>query len=412
MQREPRRARAAEPLVGLAARPDGPGSRRSRTRRSSPRTARCGRSACAAASPSGSARNRSSSVSVVRRAGSAISPAPRTRRSRARSMPRLGDAARANSSYMCSSQSRAVAALGERRPTRRAARPGRRRSRSRRAPRRTARRRGHGDEVAVAARRPRCRRARASSWPAARCRRAAPSRSRTARARRRCRAAPNAAAQPVQVLVVVERVAAGPVHEPDVGVGVAAAVVVEGLARVSSSMSAIRATGMNVSTGLRPCGRRRQRIGDSRLPASAIDAVAVAEAAAGQADLAEQRGQRDAHPHRLLAVLGALQRLADGDERAAAGHPRARSEIVVGGDAGDARPPTRGLRLPVRLAEDVGDRAGRAPTQYAVEELAVVQALGRPARGRAPSITAVSVPGHDRVPARARRRPAGRRAAG
>ena len=48
------------------------------------------------------------------------------------------------------------------------------------------------------------------------------------------------AAQPVEVLVVMERVAAGPVDQPDVGIGQRLAVVVEGLARIEQHVGDAR----------------------------------------------------------------------------------------------------------------------------------------------------------------------------
>ena len=62
-------------------------------------------------------------------------------------------------------------------------------------------------------------------------------------------------AQAVEILMMMERVAAGPVDQADVGIGAGLAVVAIGRRRDCSSMSAMRATGMNSATPLRPCGR-------------------------------------------------------------------------------------------------------------------------------------------------------------
>ena len=216
-------ARAARRATRRArARPGGRGSRRSRSPRSSPRSSSIRplgvRSGCAPGRR-GSART---ATFVAARSGSR-EPARRPELVERRGVDAaVGERGRATSPYRCSSHCRAVAALGERLGRRRAARPARRRCRSRRAPRRTGRRARCMAMRCVSLRaRRRCRRARAWWSRGARCRRAAPSASSTARARRPCRAAPNARAQPVEVLVVVERVAAGPVHEPDVGIGAA-----------------------------------------------------------------------------------------------------------------------------------------------------------------------------------------------
>ena len=100
--------------------------------------------------------------------------------------------------------------------------------------------------------------------------------------------------------------------------------------------------------------------------------VAVAEAAAGQPDLPEQRGERDRRPHRLLAVLGALQRPGRGDQRPApppcAARARARS---TPGRRRSPRPtPASSRRRRSVARKRVG--AGAA----AIEEGAVVQVLG------------------------------------
>ena len=125
-----------------------------------------------------------------------------------------------------------AAALGEALARCPAARRGRRRSRSRRAPRR------YGSASRCMAT------ISGSVWRGCRYPRA-PGSSSPARTISACRAvavqasscttsvssAAEGLAQPVEVLMVVERVAAGPVDQPDVGIGQALAVVVERLAR-------------------------------------------------------------------------------------------------------------------------------------------------------------------------------------
>ena len=156
----------------------------------------------------------------------------------------------------------------------------------------------------------------------------------------------------------------------------------------------MRATGMKVRTGFVPCGSVGQRARrPRRLPDVAHRAVAVAEAAAGQADLAEQRGQRDPGPDRLLAVLGALQRPGDRDQRARAPPSAAPARVISRPGCRRSPPPTpASFGTPSALAE-----------QVALEALVRRRSSGRGTRGRAgprstrvcasASISAASVPG-------------------
>ena len=179
---------------------------------------------------------------------------------------------------------------------------------------------------------------------------------------------PERPAQAVEVLVVVERVAAGPVDDPRVRVRAPLAVEVVGLAGVQQHVRDPRdgdGRARRVDRGRQP---RHAHRGDVRADVG-HRAVAVAEAAARQPDLPEERGERDRRPHRLLAVLGALQRPGRGDHRPARRHaPR---EVAHGRrrDAGDPLGPLRGA-VAERREERVG--AGAA----AIEEGAVVQVLG------------------------------------
>ena len=83
----------------------------------------------------------------------------------------------------------------------------------------------------------------------------------------------------------------------------------------------MRATGMKVAHRVATLRKRRWR---HEVRARGADLghrpVAVSEPAAGETDLAEHRRQRHRRPHRLLAMVGPLQRPRDGDERALGGH--------------------------------------------------------------------------------------------
>ena len=123
----------------------------------------------------------------------------------------------------------------------------------------------------------------------------------------------------------MERVAARPVHQANVGVGVHAAVVVNSWPG-DSNMSEIRATGMNALTAVVALREMRQPDAGTGGTDVAHRAIAVAETSAGQTDLAEQRGQRKARPHRLFAVGYPLQRPGHRHERANRRHPHEPAE--------------------------------------------------------------------------------------
>ena len=175
-------------------------------------------------------------------------------------------------------------------------------------------------------------------------------------------------AQAVEVLVVVERVAAAPVHDPRVRVRAPLAVEVVRLARRQEHVRhaghgdrrarAVELGGQGGDAHARHLGAHvRHR------------AVAVAEAAARQPDLPEERGERDGGPDRLLAVLGALQRPGRGDHRPPRRHASREIAHRRGRHAGDLLRP---LGRPV--AERREERLD--PGTAAIEERAVVQVLG------------------------------------
>ena len=102
----------------------------------------------------------------------------------------------------------------------------------------------------------------------------------------------------------------------------------------------MRATGMN-SASKGP----RDGVGAAAVIGNRAKAVAVA--AAGQADLAENGGKHGAHPDRLLAVFGALNRVREHDQRASSLQPPRQRTDCVGAKPGDPRRPCSVLRLAV-----------------------------------------------------------------
>ena len=158
--------------------------------------------------------------------------------------------------------------------------------------------------------------------------------------------------QAVQILVMMERIAPGPVHEPDIGIDEPAAVVVVRRARIEQHVGNAR----DWNGAFRRIGRRRDfrtRNVDTRHADPAHRAMAEAEAAARKPDAAEHRRKRDRHPERLLAAMRALQRPCAGDEAPHAGGAAGEIADRFRLDTADAGGPFRGLGHAVIAAEEI-----------------------------------------------------------
>ncbi len=133
-----------------------------------------------------------------------------------------------------------------------------------------------------------------------------------------------------------------PVGQPHVRVGAALAVVVVGLAGVQQH---VRDPGDRDVAGhrVRRAPQGRHRDGVARAPVVAERPETVDEPAARQPDLAEHRSQRRPAPDRLLAVLGALQRLRARHQGPPVAEPRGQLPDRDGVDAGDRSGPVGGL---------------------------------------------------------------------
>ena len=185
---------------------------------------------------------------------------------------------------------------------------------------------------------------------------------------------PERPAQPGQVLVVVERVAAAPVDELDVRIAVALAVVGEGAARRQQHVGDPRDRDGRAH---RVDQLRQRRRADVVLRHAAVGhrPVAVPEPGAGQPHPPQQRGQQHPRPDRLFAVLGALQRPAHRHHRVLRRHLAGEGDDRVRGHPADRRRPTRGLVDAVGPAVEVGQRLVAARAVRG-EEPGVVQAFG------------------------------------
>ena len=174
--------------------------------------------------------------------------------------------------------------------------------------------------------------------------------------------------------MMVERIAAGPIDQPDIGIGATPAVVVVGLARVQQHVGDPRDRDEFVDA-VATHRHLRQRHRDRRLAGVRDRAQRKGKAAARQPDLAEHRGQHNRHPDRLLAMLGALQRHRAGDQRAAAGDAARQRDDLGLRHAADRCGP-RGVLLPAIVPPEQICLENLPAGAIAVEKFAVVQVLG------------------------------------
>ena len=217
---------AGRDQTGMA-RDSRPGRSRDRLAEDLDPAARGSSSGCAA----GSARNASSMTGGADWAAIATTPACQKPSKSGRTTPTCAARAR-GSPRRSGAASRSVSRPSVKRSRRaKPRRRGRRRSRSRRALRRQGASRAASRRCGSRGWRSRCRRAPASSSPAARCRPCARPAFQNCSCTTTVSGLLPGAGQAVEVLVMVERIAAGPVDQPDIGVGMRRAVVVEGLAR-------------------------------------------------------------------------------------------------------------------------------------------------------------------------------------
>ena len=131
---------------------------------------------------------------------------------------------------------------------------------------------------------------------------------------------------------------------------------------------------MKVSTGFCPCGS----VGGPDAKGGSADvaegAVALAEAPAGQPDLAEHGREGHREPRRLLAVLDTLERVVHVDQGPLRGHAPGQSADGRRGNLGQPGRPLRRLRTAVGRAEHVALEAVEADA-VAREEVTVVESL-------------------------------------
>ena len=180
--------------------------------------------------------------------------------------------------------------------------------------------------------------------------------------------------QPVQILVVMEHIAPGPVNEPNIGVDIVLAII--GKQAVGIQQHVGNASNRNnlldrIRTpiqhrpvepiGVRPNGRDR--------------AVSIAESTARQTDLAQYGGQADQHPERLLTVIRPLERPRGRDQRPLSRHPTRQPTDRLSRNPGHGRRPVGIFGLAVGVSHQVGSKLFKSDAA-AGQKILIVQPLG------------------------------------
>ena len=168
--------------------------------------------------------------------------------------------------------------------------------------------------------------------------------------------------QAVQVLMVVEGVAARPKDQADIGIGQGLAVERHRAAGLEQHVGDARDgdEGRDRIVALGQCSdleRRAATAGEAEIVDAAI---AVADALAGQAEIAEHGAEHRDHPIGLIAVLGPLQRPADRQEAGLARHPAGKRSDPVRLDVADRRRPVGIFWHAIALARADRGRSARS----------------------------------------------------
>ena len=195
--------------------------------------------------------------------------------------------------------------------------------------------------------------------------------------------------------MVMERVAAGPVDHPDVGVGVGLAFVGERPARIEQHVGDPR-HGDEARVGSLPVRQPADRCERIRRVLVADRAEAESGAATGASPLAANSCQSCRGPPGLLAVHRSLQRVADRHERALPCKVQRQGADLRCLEPRDARCPFCCLRCAVLFSREVGEVL-LGPAARPLEELLVLFAGCRDLARERDQQRAVGV-GRDRPP--------------
>ncbi|MNZ55264.1 hypothetical protein D3C78_731870 [compost metagenome] len=117
---------------------------------------------------------------------------------------------------------------------------------------------------------------------------------------------PESGPQPVDILMMVKRIATRPIDKPDIGIAECVSIVMKLGAGIEQHIGDAR-TGNIVRHGIFELLQRWQGNGEQALADIAQRADGIGKSAAVQSDLAEHGGKDNAHPHRLFAIIGPLQ---------------------------------------------------------------------------------------------------------
>ena len=152
--------------------------------------------------------------------------------------------------------------------------------------------------------------------------------------------------------MVMEGIAPAPVDQPNIGIGEALTIIVEGFSWVQEHVSDARHRNERSDPvfPLRQAGefetqRRRADHGSGR--------VAKAKAPTRQTDLAQHGGQGCSHPGRLFAKFRALQGPAQSNEGLVGCHAPRQGANGFRWHLGDLLGPLRRLGLAIVLAQDI-----------------------------------------------------------
>ena len=128
---------------------------------------------------------------------------------------------------------------------------------------------------------------------------------------------PEGPPQAGEILMMMERVSAGPIDQADIGISPRLPVVAIGRAGIEQHVRDA-GDGDEVGDAVAALGEGGHRHGAVAAAVIADRPQGVAVAAARQADLTQCGGQNGAHPDGLLAMLRALERMRHDDQAAPA----------------------------------------------------------------------------------------------
>ncbi len=112
--------------------------------------------------------------------------------------------------------------------------------------------------------------------------------------------------QPIQILVVMERIAATPINQADIRVTALVSVKAVGLPRIEQHIGNT-GNGYKIRHGIVPTRQGGAWESFERYTDTADRPVAIPYTATRQPDLAQHRSQGCCHPIRLLSMLGTLK---------------------------------------------------------------------------------------------------------